>query len=93
MDRIQRIESSAVPGQRRFQAKAKPIPCGGTMYQIDILINTEVVKTIQTQSLWEARRLYRSNQDSWEQYTRLSVDGRPLTTGQAERFFQLGRGR
>ena len=34
-----------------------------------------------------------SNQGSWEQYTRLSVDGRPFTTGQAEQFFQLGRGR
>lgn len=63
------------------------------MYQIDILINTEVVKTVRTQSLREARRLYRSNQGSWEQYTRLSVDGRPFTTGQAEQFFQLGRGR
>lgn len=61
------------------------------MYQIDILVNTEVVKTYRTRSLREARRVYRSNQCSWEQYTRLSVDGRPFTTGQAEQFFQLGR--
>lgn len=61
------------------------------MYQIDILVNTEVVKTYRTRSLREARRVYRSNKDSWEQYTRLSVDGKPFTTGQAEKYLHLGR--
>ena len=55
-------------------------------YEIRLYYMGYVYKTLRPQSRKEAKKQYYISANSEGQYTQLVVDGRPLTTAQAERF-------
>lgn len=55
-------------------------------YEIRLYYMGYVYKTLRPKSREEAKRKYYISANSEGQYTQLVVDGRPLTTAQAERF-------
>ena len=55
-------------------------------YEIRLYYMGYVYKTLRPQSKKEAKKKYYISANSEGQYTQLVVDGRPLTTAQAERF-------
>ena len=58
-------------------------------YEIRIYRYGEIVKRFYPTCWAEARGIYAVNARAWEQYTQLVVDGRELTTAQAERFLDV----
>lgn len=55
--------------------------------RIDIIQNTQIVKTLFPASKKEAAKIYFAHQSHDFEYTLLTVGKREYTTAQAERFF------
>ena len=56
------------------------------MYTIDVIINTEVVRSYRTDCKEIAKQYYYSNEARPYQYTRFAIDGNPLTTARAKAY-------